>query len=142
MKKDKNIFDTATKKLTSKKLENSLSEKPYKNIKKGQSSKKDPEVVEMLEKIETMKQDLRDKMEAIKVKSGWSEEKIQQILDNPQHLSNKQLLSNQQNEQVLEGKIWAALGNELKPKKAKPTNLQSERLGKTLGSRKKWIPMK
>jgi hypothetical protein len=65
-------------------------------------------------------------------------------LDNPKNFSPREWEIVQKNKHLLEEKVWDVVGLELKPATGpkRRENLAGERKGKTLGARKKWIPMK
>lgn len=137
MEKDKNIFDTASKKLGSKKKKGSAARPtPKKPV------HRDPEIAAMLKQIDEMQNDLQNKFDHIKSQAGLTTEDIQDFMNNPKNFTPKQWEQIEQTKNELGNKVWAAIGLELKPKPRTRENIAGERKGKTLGGRKKWIPMR
>lgn len=152
MEQSNNIFDTAAKKLSKKgkKAAKNLKETPRAPIPDSDPPKtdlsqirtKDPEIRDMMKKIHAMRQDLQNKMENIYKHSGLTPESLKNFLDNPKNFAQKDWEFIQQNKNILEEKVWETLGEELKPiTRYVRENVAGERKGKTLGARKKWIPM-
>jgi|688.fasta_scaffold16531_13 hypothetical protein len=134
---DKNIFETAAKKLGRQKKSTKSTPAPIQKKKRHS----DPEIASMLQKIDDMKLDLQKKLDYIKNRMGWSNDQIQQFMNNPKNFPPKEWERIQQTKNALGDKVWAAIGLELKPKPRTRENIAGERKGKTLGARKKWIPM-
>jgi hypothetical protein len=148
-KKHTTIFEAAAKKLALKKG-NIVSTSPTDTKKEATpptpavpAVRRDPEVREMMKKIEDMKQDLSNKMENIHRKSGLTYDQIRVYMENPKNFSKTEWEKIQKTKDELGEKVWNALGQELKPKTThERENIAGERKAKTLGARKRWIPMK
>lgn len=139
MEKDQNIFETASKKLGGIKSKKKL---PIHSSVPQKKEHRDPEIAAMLKQIDDMKQDLERKFEVIRNKMGWSAEDVHEYLNNPKNFPPKEWEKIQQTKKALGDKVWAAIGTHLKPKPKTRENIAGERKGKTLGGRKKWIPMR
>lgn len=135
MSKEKDIFEAAAKKLGGSSQE--------KKEKKGESTinRKDPEVQQMLEKIQAMREDLDTKIDLIKGKKGPIAEHCRKILENECSLSSLEKDEIQLAKKLLADKVWDSVEKETNPVEEKENPL-SNRKAKTLGSRKKWIPVR
>lgn len=140
MERDKNIFETASKKLKKHAKANSSQVPSPKETK--EKVHRDPEIAAMLKQIKDMKDDLQNKLDHIKNAAGWTNEDMQAYMNEPKNFSPKEWEKIEQSKNALGDKVWAAIGLELKPKPRTRENVAGERKGKTLGARKKWIPMK
>ncbi len=146
---EKNIFEAAAKKLGRKSKKKISGETPAPPTAQAATKSpfgtplkhRDPEINEMLQKIDTMQQDLQNKMEDVKQRTGLSDEDIKAFMENPKNFSPADWEKMAKSKEMLGEKVWTALGMELKPKQHTRENLSSERKGKTLGARKKWIPI-
>jgi hypothetical protein len=147
--KDKNIFETAGK--LGKEQPPEREAPPPKQAPLPDASRyRDPEVDEMMKKIKEMKEDLQSQIESISKKSGLSYDKIRKMIENPKNFSPAAWERMQKNQQILGDKIWGALGKrqaqhsspsqEEQPQQRE--NKAGSRKAKTLGARKKWIPIK
>lgn len=141
-RKQTNIFEAAAKKLARKK--GKTENVPKKLVQAAPTPiQRDPEIREMLKKIDDMKQDLLNKMEYIYRTSGLTYDQVRRYMENPKNFSKKDWEKLQRTKEELGEKVWNALGQELKPKAAREReNVAGERKAKTLGARKRWIPMK
>lgn len=136
MSQDDNIFDTAAKKLSRGKKRIPASARPAKEPKPY----RDPETQEMLQRIKEMKDDLDSKIEEIKNQTGPAAEHFKKLLTNQVELSPQEWDDIQLAKKLLGDKLWDSMNQVKEPPKAPPT--PSNRKGKTLGARKKWIPMR
>lgn len=134
MEKDKNIFETAASSNLGKKKKQQPSSK--------KKTHQDPEIAAMLNQIEVMKQDLENKLEKIRQQTGLSKEDLQNFMNNPKNFSPNEWAKLEKTKNEMGDKVWSAIGLELKPKARTRENIAGERKGKTLGGRKKWIPMR
>ena len=99
----------------------------------------------MMRQIHEMNQDLQNQLETISKKSGLSYDKLQELIRNPALLSREMQLLKKEREkehQTFSDQVWAIVGKPSKPAVKKRENVQGERKAKTLGARKKWIPMR
>lgn len=155
---EKSLFETAADTLGSKKkkkkgqsLEGPRQPIPDKDVTKKRESPipkvpQDPEIKEMVGKIKQMQTDLQSRLDEMYLETGMNGEQLKTFMENPKNFLPKDWEYIQNNKHVLEAKVWETLGEELKP----PTgpvirtraNVADERKGKTLGSRKKWLPMR
>jgi hypothetical protein len=141
MTKEKNIFETAANRLSKKKQEPKVAKPksihPFKH-------NKDPETEEMLKKMKDMKEDLKNKIDLIKNKNSAEAKQFKKMLENPSNFSKKEWNDIQKAKKLLGDKIWQAIGKPETPEEglqSSPSNPMN-RKAKTLGSRKKWIPMR
>lgn len=153
--KPKNIFETAGKakkpvpasSLTSvpKKIETTQQPQPQKVITPENllNLHRDPEINEMLNKMYRMQEDLQTKLKQIYDANGISSNQIRNFLNNPGNFPPDVWQKIQMQRDALEKKI-----REVLPTYAKKTKTghiagmtSKERKSKTLGARKKWIPM-
>lgn len=153
MAEDKNIFETAASKLGKKsKKGKDTGPVPLKPVPDQDpkplvggvipKQKGDPETQAMLQKIRTMQADLQQKFDALYKKAKMTPTEFKNYLDDPKNFSKKEWDFVQSNRYALEEKVWDVVGLELKPATGhKRENISHERKGKTLGARKKWIPM-
>lgn len=147
MPKDKNIFETAASQLGKKSIKNTNIPAPTPSASAKTPPQPNQETTEMLAKIAEMKQDLQSKVQYIESKC---EEKGQ--LDIKRKLSPTELNAIEKSKELLESKVWKSVG--LPQTLSLPVNTansaQTEtvqkgptnRKGKTLGARKKWLPIR
>jgi hypothetical protein len=148
-KKDKNIFETASKQLP-KGGKNPPKQAPVqKRIPRGRSTPpptttyRDPEVDAMMKQIRDMSQDLENQMETISKKSGLSYDDLKKAIENPKLFKPADLEALKKKQEDLKQKVWGAVGSmPSKPADKQRENVGGERKAKTLGIRKKWIPMR
>lgn len=155
MDKDKNIFEAASHKLGKKGKSKSSPRRththlPEKPVVKNAS---DPEIDEIRSRIRQMQQDISDKLDIINQNSQLKPEQIRNLLTDPKYYTPQQWDELQNYRKSLGDKIFNAIGREIKvtkpteesfqapPPKIKDTT-DASRKGKTLGARKKWIPMR
>lgn len=143
-----NIFEAAAKKLALKKGKIEPAS-PSKNAAKVAApvaplqKHRDPEIRDMMKKIDEMKQDLLKRMELIHLKSGLTYDQIRGYMENSKNFTPAEWEKLQKTKNELGEKVWNTLGQELKPKTAHVReNIAGERKAKTLGARKRWIPVK
>jgi hypothetical protein len=138
MSGEKNIFETAAKQLGRKKAGSDSS----KQKSHPKTSYKDPETQEMLKKIKDMKENLQNKVDVIKSKTGPKAEYFKKILENKYSLSPKERSEIELAKKVLGDKVWKSLGKSKSDEAAPAPTSPNKRKAKTLGIRKKWIPMR
>jgi hypothetical protein len=107
----------------------------------------DSEMTQMLEKINKMRRDLEKKLEDLHDQSGLSKEQLQAYMDNPQNVGTPQWQKIQQRREELSEKLYGMIGAEERIRAMAKKNQEVEkntktRKGKTLGNRKKWIPIR
>jgi|GEM_PF-3378239 len=154
-REEKSLFETAAETLGSKKKKNKASAGPRQPVPDRDVTKRketiipklpqDRETKEMLAKIRTMQSDLQSRFDLLYQKSGKTPEQLMDYLNNPKNFPKKDWEFIQKNKQILENRVWDVVGEELKPVPNKirtRANLDDERKGKTLGARKKWLPMR
>lgn len=125
---------------------------PPRQVKKKTNLVVDPETREMLEQIRQMKQDLQNKLELIQKKGGALGYGFKQFTQNKKNFTPEQWEDIQKAKRLLGDKIWNAIGKPAPPSleqsQADSTTpsisppVPGDRKGKTLGARKKWIPMR
>ncbi len=148
MERDKNIFETASKQLG----QGGQKQEPKKQ--KGprsqraspapQAGYRDPEIAAMMKQVQDMKQDLQNKVESISKKSGLSYDDLKKAID-PKNFKPADLEVLKQKQEALKAKVMGAIGTPIASSGAAPKkreNVAGERKAKTLGVRKKWIPMR
>jgi uncharacterized protein YdcH (DUF465 family) len=143
MDKDANIFETASKELKKKSATPKKTKNPSKNSPKSHS---DPELAEMLSQLHFMKSDLKSKFEEICRKSGLTIEQIENWIQTPKNLSPAEAAKLKSEREALADEVWQTLGPHLRPKaKTSVTTMRNnpdnERKAKTLGARKRWLPV-
>lgn len=150
-----NIFDAASQKLGKK--AKSLKEGAPAAGSKPSTTKRiaeqvvDPEVQRMLDRMKWMKQDLDDKMEALKKKSGLNDEQFEKYIQHLAGLDIVKLEESKKKRAELEEKILNVVGpsnqqralqiQSTEPPKSKPLT-EKERKSKTIGARRNWLPMR
>jgi hypothetical protein len=156
---EKNLFETAAETLGSKKKKKGKGSPPSEVMRRPvpdtDATKKkveipkvpqDPEISSMMGKIREMQSDLQSRFDKLYKDTGMDASKIKDFIDNPKNFLPTDWEFLQQNKKILEDKVWNAVGEELKPTHEKTirtrANIADERKGKTLGSRKKWLPMR
>lgn len=162
MEKDKNIFDAARKKLAKKSNVPEVKRGKYR-IKKRKLLVPPPprelprivdqEIEEMRDKLRQMRNDIVEKLEIINKHSGVNAEQIRNYLSDQKNFTSTQWDELQSYRKILGERIFNAIGRDVnistsseqkntpEPPKIKETTDTSRR-GKTLGARKKWIPMR
>lgn len=100
------------------------------------------EIDNMLSKMQQLRKDLEEKLEAIYVVGQLTPQKIDQYLDLFSDLVDTK--SNEADKKDLEDKIWSVMGASAKTQKAKEDISKDTKVrkGKSLGARKKWLPMR
>lgn len=138
-----NIFDTSRKLGQSKKNKTSLESEKL-PVNKNPPTRNDYEIEEMLEKMRFMKKDLENQLSAVYQKGKESKINIALLVDNKDHLTEKELEKLQEEEKSLTEKISAVISPESCLKKI-PKNkekMTQERKGKLRGARNNWIPIR
>lgn len=156
--KPKNIFEAAGKtkknvpsksappKPLPKKMETPQPENISVSSEKLLNLHRDPEINEMLNKIYNMQDDIQTKLNEIYEKNAISPRQVKKYLNNPRNFPPDVWQKIQLQRDTLERKIGDILQSYVKPQKkghltGMPSGTSKERRIKTLGSRKKWIPM-
>ncbi len=105
---------------------------------------KNPEIEAMLKKIRGMKTDLSTKLQLLYERGKRMGIDVEGIMGNPVNFTPAQWATIQRDKEMLSNKIDEVLFPILGPKKKTKSTavLTKERKGKTLGSRKKWMPMR
>lgn len=143
-----NIFEEASKRLggsgKQKPLKKKVSESPSSANAAPLAPLSDTDVKSMLERMHFMNKDLENKLESVYTKTGMPKEEIHNFLENPNNFSSTVWNKIQEDMTSLEQKVWAAVGKHMKKSmlKKKTDKKSKERKGKTLGARKKWIPVR
>lgn len=145
---ERNIFDAASKKLRKEQKKPASSDQPAaisseKNKQKGYGDE-DPEVVEMFVRIREMKRDLETNMNELRKKGDSFQIDVDRFIENTINTFPGEYDKLKQKEQAFLEKANSLLTPESGLKKVPKTKdqLTHERKGKTLGARKKWIPMR
>lgn len=107
------------------------------------SSIQDLDLKDMLDRIYQLDDDLQKKLDYVCQISGLSRKQVATLLENPSNFHPEKWKHMQLQKELLEQKLYAAFGLELKQKKLhkKKRLAAKERKGKTLGARKRWIDM-
>jgi len=131
--KPSNIFDEASKK--------------PKKAKKPAPPKKpltDAEVSKMLDRMNEMRREIEKKVEDACEGKGLTWQNVQDYVNEPKNFLPTEWKRLQHRREEVAEKLWASLGTDVKKKKAAVTKkkVAKKRKGKTLGARKRWIPMK
>lgn len=98
----------------------------------------------MLEKMASMHDDIQRKLEDAYQQAGLTKKDISQYLDDPKNFPSYQWEVIQKQRKDLANKIWSMVGEDTKPQieAKKRAQAQEGAKGKTLGARKRWIPVK
>lgn len=104
----------------------------------------DPEVVKMFSRMREMRLDLENQLDSVKKKGEESKFDVEAYLAKSVHFRPQEIEKSLQDQKEFEEKINDVLSPEscLKKIKKSKEKLTQERKNKTLGSRKKWIPMR
>lgn len=154
-KQAKNIFEAVTRHLTPKKPEtpkNKSNPKPTKLAPPHHDTMaaKDPELVAMMQKMREMKQDLQHKVDILVKRSGMKPDVLKKFMEDPKNFSKAEWEQIKNAKEVLGEQVWSSIGRPIDKKASTPTLSQpdpaappkpKDRKSKTLGARKKWIPM-
>jgi hypothetical protein len=136
MEKKDNIFETAAKSGKKK-----ATPKLQTHKKSTKVSHQDPEIQEMLDKIEFMKEDLRTRLDEIHRKTGLSKEILEGMISIPGNFFPATIEKLHKDYDTLRDRAFKAVGKD-KTQTKKRGNISGERKAKSLGARKKWIPMR
>jgi uncharacterized protein YoxC len=131
MAKEKNIFETASGMFAKKNKSSHSKSSTVKVVPQGRTL--DKETLEMLDKIQFMQKDLKAKMDYIEQQSAVLKK---------QKLSPEELKYIENSKELLENKIWSAIGKSSTQVEEANQNNTLKRKAKTLGARKKWLPMR
>lgn len=139
---DKNIFDAVGKTGGAKKKE--ASSTPAPQTKPKEQVNIDPEIKEMLQKMQDMSDDLENQLETFRQKGKNSKVNVSLLLENTGILSKQQYEEMQKKKDELIEKIAKAIPAKscLKKKQKSKEELTQERKGKLRGARNKWIPVR
>ncbi len=151
MAPEESIFDEASKRPKKKKVvEKKKSFKLFDDIPPSNARGAykelgvEPEMKEIFGKIDNMRQEIVTKMENVFQKGGISQDELGEYLHNPDNFSDQEwkFVSGRRDE--IMNDLWKLVGKNTKEvhKKKKKKKVSGERKRKTLGSRKKWIPMR
>lgn len=107
-------------------------------------AEKKSKINEEFEKINKMRDELMVKLDEVYKKGGITYDEIERFLNNPQNFTEKQWKLLQEQREMYQEKLNALVGkkNSEKRDKSLKKKTSEERSRKTLGSRKKWIPMR
>lgn len=103
---------------------------------------KDPQVKEMLEKIDAIKKELKDKVAELIEKHGYTPASIRKYLNDPKNFTPAQWTQIQKQKDD----ITKAIGIAIDPMMRKQTKVVEKAKGdraknKSIGARKRWMPM-
>jgi len=145
-----NIFDEAGKQgkgLPSKKKEEAASSSPAVKPEKSKNiivSLTDSEIQEMFDRMLEMRRDLDKKTDELKNAISLSQQDVVKFFSNSKNFTPQEWSIIQQSRSDLEKRVWAVVGKD--PKKVREKQLEEKdtksRKGKTLGSRRNWIPIR
>lgn len=133
------IFDEASKKLGKKK------EKPV--AKPPQKIPDEPlqleEAQEMINRIRRLNEEIEEKLNSFYKHTGISGQKLHEYLSDPRHLKAEVWQKIESDQDKLETQIAGALGLGYKKHKERLNEkITKDRKGKTLGERRRWLPMR
>lgn len=144
MDKDKpfNLFGQASRRLGGQPLSSASS-------KQSESPPKllGDDLQEMMAKMKKMHDELDRKLDEAYQKTGWTHQGIKNYLENPNNFRDFEWDRVQRERKGLLSQIWKSLGNDASErfqkseKKKEGDKAAKGRKGKTLGGRRKWIPM-
>lgn len=102
------------------------------------------DVEQMLARMGEMQRDLSQKTDDLKTAISSSKEEVVVFFSNPKNFTPEQWNVIQHNRTELEKQAWAIVGKDPRKVQEKKLETKSEkaRLGKSLGSRHGWIPMR
>jgi vacuolar-type H+-ATPase subunit D/Vma8 len=122
--------------------ESSVPEQPMEQTIKG-SKISDQDLKAQLEMAKNHHKLIEQQLEAFLMKSGLSKEMIKTLLDNPNNFTDAGWKILKAKRDHLTKKVWDQIsGEEAATIKAKQkSKAASAQKGKTLGARKKWLPM-
>lgn len=120
---------------------------PHKKVVKKTPPKaiQDPELAEMLKKIQDIQNKINGEIEAFCAKTGLSPKELDHIFTNSKYFTPENWAKMQKMKDELEGKLYKTLeaGFKIKKIQKEASQKDKERKGKTLAARKKnWIPMR
>lgn len=154
MDMDRNIFDAASKKLRKEEKRPTVQNQPSSSPLPASEKKEiqlqsgygdaDPEVIEMFHRIRQMKRDIDSNLSDLRTKGESYRIDVDQYIEKSGGLFPKELEKVHQDEQAFINKVNSLFTPEACLKKVVKSKdqLTQERKGKTLGSRKKWIPIR
>jgi hypothetical protein len=104
------------------------------------------DIKNMLEKMRGLHDELERKLEDAFQKTGWNPSHIKKYLENPNNFNSHEWERVQRERKAMLNSIWKKLGKNVeqvqKDEKIKAgEKAYKDRKGKTLGSRRNWIPM-
>jgi hypothetical protein len=151
----RNIFDAASKKLGKKKVGKPVpppatsihTTTSYVKINPPALSPKslDPEIQRMIQRMKEMSNEVEQKVETLLNKGKLTREQLMRYLNNPKNFSPEQWKKAKQTREFLSSKTFGEGEFKIEtPSQANKTNQANmkDRKSKTLGNRKKWIPIK
>jgi hypothetical protein len=99
---------------------------------------------EIINHIKSLQADLEQKLDVVYQKSKLTPKKVKDLLSNPNAFSPKDWEKLQEKKRELEKSLGFKLGTSIKKEKVKIEIEEKDRArkGKTLGARKKWMPMR
>jgi hypothetical protein len=104
------------------------------------SSVSKTEAAEMIQKMKEMQKELDDKMEILSKKTGVPKNEVLNLIHKYQNLSKEELANIEEDKKNFAAKIWQSIGRQVNPES--PPATSAKRKTKTLGLRKKWIPIR
>jgi hypothetical protein len=104
-----------------------------------------PEVTEMLNRMDSMRRELEDKVNEIVQKSGWSKDRVWGFLNKTKQFKQEQWEKMENEVNSFNLKVWTSLGWEWSVKTPKHDVVQhvsQEKKARMIGGRRRWIPMR
>lgn len=140
---DENIFEAASKQAKAKKNK-PLGDKSEQETSQKKVDLANEEVGEMLQKMQTMREDLENQLNSVYQKGTASNINVDHLIDNAGALAVKNLDKMREQEKILSDKIGQAIPSEscLRKNPKSKDALTQERKGKMRGSRNNWIPVR
>jgi hypothetical protein len=108
--------------------------------KKNLGRHKDTELEEMFQRMKNMQANLAEKIENIAAKTGLSIDEVMNFITRNKQIPITEQKRIEEEVKAFSEKVWLIVGKDIVPQKYKTDSIK-ERRGKTLGSRKKWIPI-
>lgn len=104
----------------------------------------DPEVINMFARMREMRHDLETQLDGVREKGKERQFDVDEYLEKTIHFRPLELEKNIQDQKAFEDKVNSVFPPEacLKKLKKSKEKLTQERKNKSIGSRKKWIPMR
>lgn len=149
MAKEKNIFEAAANQLGKKSLNTKEKDTPSRPIPQKRPPVMDEETQNMLGVIKNMREDLESKVNYIESNCEKLGSSVQGFVNLKKKLSPAELNALEKTKELLGSKVWKSIGlpetlsKSMNTSPAETTEQKNtNRKSKTLGARKKWLPVR